>query len=199
LLTRRDRAILFPVMPSGPSITELLQDWRAGDRGALDALIPLVYAELRRLADSYLRRERPNHTFRPTDLVGEAYVRLAGTQFDIRDRAHFLAVAARLMRQILVDHARRSTASKRGSGERPITLDDRLVVIARPDAFIELDQALDALASFDGRKAQAVELHYFGGLTHDEIAAVLGVHVNTVANDLRLAEAWLHRQLATLA
>lgn len=185
--------------PSTRPITELLRDWRAGDRSALDDLIPLVYTELRRLADGYLRRERPDHTFRPTDLVGEAYVKLAGTQLDIRDRAHFFAIAARLMRQILVDHARRYAADKRGGGERPVTLDDHLAADARPDAFLELDRALDALAGFDERKAQAVELHYFGGLTRDEIAAVLGVHVNTVASDLRLAEAWLHRRLAAPA
>jgi RNA polymerase sigma factor (TIGR02999 family) len=176
-------------------VTELLQDWRAGDRAALDNLIPLVYGELRRIADGYLRRERPDHTFRPTDLVDEAYLRLAGAQPDIRDRLHFFAVAARVMRQILVDHARRCSAAKRGNAERHVTFDDRLAADTRPDAFLELDSALEALSRFDERKARAIELHYFGGLTHDEVAEVLGVHVNTVASDLRLAEAWIHRQL----
>lgn len=177
------------------TVTQLLREWRAGDRSALDHLIPLVYRELHRLADGFMRRQRPGHTLRPTDLVAEAYEKLAGATPDLADRVHFFAVAARVMRQILVDHARERSAGKRGGGERPITLDEALVGGERPDELVDLDRALDELATFDERRARAVELHYFGGLTHDEVAGLLGVHVNTVARDLRVAEAWLHSKL----
>ena len=177
------------------TVTELLREWRAGDRSALDHLIPLVYDELHRLADGFMRRQRPGHTLRPTDLVAEAYEKLAGAAPDLTDRVHFFAVAARVMRQILVDHARERSAGKRGGGDRPITLDEELVGGGRPDELLDLDRALDELATFDDRRARAVELHYFGGLSHAEVAEVMGVHLNTVARDLRLAEAWLHTKL----
>ena len=177
------------------TVPELLREWRAGDRSALDHLIPLVYDELHRLASGFMRGQRPGHTLRPTALVAEAYEKLAGAAPDLTDRVHFFAVAARVMRQILVDHARERSAGKRGGGERPVTLDEALVAGAQPDEVVDLDRALDELATFDERRARAVELHYFGGLTHDEVAEVLGVHVNTVARDLRLAEAWLHSKL----
>lgn len=177
-------------------VTLLLQDWRKGDRGALDELMPLVYGELHRVAANYLRGERAGHTFRPTDLVSEAYLKLAGAETpEWNDRVHFFAIAARSMRQILVDHARKRAADKRGAGERPITFEEAIVGTERPDELVALDDALAAFEKLDERKARAVELHYFGGLTHDEIAAVLEVHVNTVGRDLRLAEAWLHRHL----
>jgi RNA polymerase sigma factor (TIGR02999 family) len=177
-------------------VTLLLRDWRAGDRAALDELIPKIYAELHRLAAKYLRGERVDHTLRPTDLVSEAYLRLAdGEHPDWNDRVHFFAIAARTMRQILVDHARKRNAVKRGDGERPVTLDEGLVAVDRPEAMIALDEALSALETFDERKARVIDLHYFGGLTHQEVAEVLGVHANTVARDLRLAEAWIHRHL----
>ena len=178
------------------TVTMLLRDWRGGNESALQELMPLVYAELHKLAASYMRGERAGHTMRPTDLVGEAYLRLAeGTQPELNDRVHFFAIAARTMRQILVDHSRKHNASKRGSGDRPITFDEGLVGGDRPEELLALDDALEALGKFDERKARAVELHYFGGLTQDEIAGVLGVHVNTVARDLKLAEAWIHRHL----
>jgi RNA polymerase sigma factor (TIGR02999 family) len=174
----------------------LLRDWRAGNEAALEELMPLVYGELHKLAASYMRGERPGHTLRPTDLVGEAYLRLAeGSKPELNDRVHFFAIAARTMRQILVDHARKRGASKRGSGDRPVTLDEAVVGGERPDELLALDEALEALSKFDERKARVVELHYFGGLTQNEIAEALAVHVNTVARDLKLAEAWIHRHL----
>jgi len=175
-------------------VTLLLRDWRGGNRAALDELMPLVYAELHKIAASYMHGERAGHTMRPTDLVGEAYLRLAeGTKPEWTDRAHFFAIAARTMRQILVDHARRHRADKRGAGERPITLDESMISVDNLDNLLALDEALEALAKFDERKARIVELSYFGGLTQEEMAEALGVHINTVARDLKLAEAWLHR------
>lgn len=175
-------------------MTGLLRAWREGDHDALDRLMPIIYEELYRLASRYMRGERVGHTLRPTDLVSEAYLRLNGaTPPDLNGRLHFFAVAARNMRQILVDHARKRSAEKRGSGARPVTLDEQLIAGERPEELVALDEALVALASFDERKARVVELHYFGGLTQNEIATVLDVHVNTIARDLRLAEAWLHR------
>lgn len=178
-------------------MTVLLRAWRAGDRGALDDLIPIVYAELHRLAGTFLRGERPGHTFAPTDLVSEAYLRLGSAQPEHwSDRLHFFALAARAMRQVLVDHARRRTAGKRGAGQRPVTLDEALIGVDRPDELLALDEALDALAREDARKARVVELHYFGGLTQAEIALALEVHATTVARDLRFAQAWLQRRMA---
>lgn len=185
----------------GPrTVTVLLRDWRAGDAGARDELIATVYTELHRLASGYLRDERPGHTFRPTDLVSEAYLRLAdGGQPEWNDRGHFFAIAARSMRQILVDHARKRNAAKRGEGQRPEVLDESRIAVARPAEMVALDDALTALQQHDERKARVVELHYFGGMTQDEIARVLDVHVNTVARDLTFAKAWIHRRLASAA
>jgi RNA polymerase sigma factor (TIGR02999 family) len=178
------------------TVTLLLRDWRAGDPSALDELIPLIYAELHKLAAGYMRGERVGHTLRPTDLVSEAYLRLVDASHpEWNDRVHFLAIAARTMRQVLVDHARKRNASKRGAGARPVTLDETLAAVERPEVMIELDEALSALEQFDERKARTIELHYFGGLTQAEVAQTLEVHVNTVGRDLRLAEAWLHQRL----
>jgi RNA polymerase sigma factor (TIGR02999 family) len=178
------------------TVTLLLRDWQGGDREALDELVPRVYRELHRIAAGYLHGERPGHTLRPTDLVSEAYVRLVGGAHpEWNDRVQFYAIAARTMRQVLVDHPRTPDAVKRGGGERPIELDDRVGHDARPVELLALDAALVALAEFDERKARVVELLYFGGLTHEEIAKVLDVHVNTVARDLKVAEAWLQRRL----
>ena len=178
------------------TVTILLRDWRAGDAKALEELMPLIYAELRKLAASYIRNERPGHTLHPTDLVGEAYLRLAeGQTPDFEDRIHFFGIAARTMRQILVDHARKHNAEKRGSGDRPVTFDELAVRQDRPDDIIALDEALEAFTKIDERKARAIELHYFGGLKQDEIAKALDVHVNTVARDLRIGEAWLRRHM----
>lgn len=160
-------------------------------------MVPLVYAELRRLADREMRNERPGHTLRPTDLVSEAYLKLSdGTPPPLSDRAHFFAIAVRYMRQILVDHARRRAAEKRGASVRKVTLDDA-IAIDHGEELLALDDALRALAAHDERKARVVELHYLGGLTHEEIAGVLEVHVNTVARDLRFAASWLGRHLST--
>jgi RNA polymerase sigma factor (TIGR02999 family) len=157
--------------------------------------MPLVYDELHRLADIHLRGERAGHTFRPTDLVSEAYLRLSkGTPPEWNDRIHFFAVAARNMRQILVDHARKRMARKRAAGE-PVTLEPDTIGTERAQDLVALEDALLALTAIDERKGRVIELHYFGGLTHEEIATLLEVHANTVARDLRLAEAWLHRQI----
>jgi len=196
-LTRRLLADSIGNMTEGArTVTLLLRDWRAGDQAALNELIPLIYAELHKLAAGYLRGERSGHTFRPTDLVSEAYLRLAaGNHPEWNDRVHFLAIAARTMRQILVDHARKRNAAKRGHGERAVTLEEALVAVERPESMLALDEALSALEAFDERKARTIELHYFGGMTQEEVAAAIGVHVNTVARDLRLAEAWIQRHL----
>jgi RNA polymerase sigma factor (TIGR02999 family) len=178
------------------NLTELLRAWRGGDRAAFDRVAPLIYDELRRIAAFHLRGERPGHTFGPTELISEAYLRLAGAaQLEFHDRAHFFAIASRSMRQILVDHARKRCADKRGAGERPAPLDETLVAVDRPWELVALDDALEELAQLDERKARVTELHYFGGLTQDEIAAVCNVHINTVARDLRLAEAWLRARM----
>jgi RNA polymerase sigma-70 factor (ECF subfamily) len=177
-------------------VTILLRAWSQGDRAALDRLTPLVYDELHRLAAIYMRRERPGHTFSPTALVSEAFLRLAGDeQLPVGDRVQFFALAASHMRRILVDHARRRSAGKRGGKDRPVTFDEALVPDERPDQLVALDEALAALAAFDERRARMVELRYFGGMSLQEIAELLGVHENTVARDLRLAEAWLRRHI----
>jgi RNA polymerase sigma factor (TIGR02999 family) len=178
------------------TVTVLLRAWQGGDRSALDELMPMIYAELHKLAAGYMHRERPEHTLRPTDLVAEAYLRLAeGAPPASTDRVHFFAIAARLMRQILVDSARVRCAAKRGGGERPAPLDDAVPAADRPEALIALDDALIELARHDERKARAIELYYYGGLLQEEIALALGVHVNTVARDLRLGQAWIQTYL----
>lgn len=178
-------------------VTELLHAWQRGDATALDRLMVVVYDELHRIAARHLRHEQPGHTFAPTDLVSEAFLRLAGGLAPaLHDREHFFAIAARNMRQILVDHARKRSTARRGDGARAITLDEELVGSGRSDELLALDEALAALAEVDERKARAIELHYFGGMTRDEIGVVLGVHGNTVASDLRLGAAWIHRYLA---
>jgi len=183
--------------PAAGTVTKLLREWRAGNDGALDDLIPVVYEELERLAAKYLRGERSGHTMKPGDLVSEAYLRLADSEYrDLQDRLHFFAIAARTMRQLLVDHARKRNAEKRGDGARAVTFDEAIVAGDRPDEVAALDEALDALAKEHERKARIVELHYFAGLTQPEIASVLELHVNTVARDLRFAEAWIQRFLA---
>lgn len=180
---------------SDGSVTGLLNEWSRGSRDALERLAPLVYDELHRLAEAYMRRERAGHTLSPTALVSEAFLRLVGGQPSFEDRVHFRVVAARQMRRILVDHARRRAADKRGAGDRPVTFDEALRSDQRPAELCALDDALAALAAVDQRKARAVELHYFGGMSHKEIATALEVHENTVARDLRLAEAWIGRHL----
>jgi RNA polymerase sigma factor (TIGR02999 family) len=181
----------------GRTVTALLNEWRRGDAGAADELLPLVWDELRKLAAHHMRRERPGHTFSPTDLISEAYVRLVqGAPDTWDDRVHFYAIAARVMRQILVDHARKRAADERGAGAEKVELDGNAVAIERPAQVLALDDALHELAKFDERKARAIELVYFGGMTQDEVAAVLEVSVTTVARDVKVAEAWIRQQMA---
>ena len=176
-------------------MTILLARWADGDQQALEDLTPLVYKELRRLAASYLRKERKGHTLRPTALVHEAYLRLVN-QSNPRweGRSHFYGVAARLMRQILVEHARRKQAIKRAA--RTVSLENALTFHhERGRDLVALDNALAALEKFDPRKCKAIELRYFGGLSMDEVAQALNVSAVTVRRDLRMAETWLHREM----
>jgi RNA polymerase sigma factor (TIGR02999 family) len=158
--------------------------------------MPIIYPELRRLASAHMARESRAQTLSPTDLVSEAYLRLAQPNpGDFQDRAHFFAVAARYMREILVDRARRRHAAKRGGLQRPVTLDENLFADERPEALVALDDALSALAVVDEQKARAIEMRYFAGMTHDDIAAVLQVSSKSVMRALRVAESWLRAQL----
>ena len=176
------------------NVSQLLLAWRGGDRGALDRLIPLVHAELRRMAEQCMRGERAGHTLQPTALVNEAYLRLIGSSVAWQDRAHFFAVAATTMRRVLVDHARARGRLKRAA--RPVSLEDSILVAPdRADDLLVVDDALERLAVRDARAAQVVELHYFGGLTYEETAEALAVSAATVDRDLRFARAWLHREL----
>lgn len=177
-------------------VTRLLIEWRGGRQGALDELMPLVQAELRRIASGYMRWENSGHTLQPTALVNEAYIKLIGTAVDWRDRVHFRAVAARMMRQVLVDHARAKQREKRGGAITLMTLNEEAAGQRDPDVdVVDLDHALRKLAKVDERKSRAVELHYFGGLTYDELAEALEISAATVDRELRLAKAWLHREL----
>lgn len=182
-------------MPPAPDVTELLLAFSAGDRAALDRLVPIVYDELRELAHARLRREREGHTLSTTDLVHEAYLRLVDIErVQWQSRAHFLATASRLMRRILVDYERARRAAKRGGGAVRIALEEDVPAAERQsEALFELDQALVRLAVEHPRAAQAVEQRYFGGLSNQEIAAVLDVSLATVERDLRFARAWLAR------
>jgi RNA polymerase sigma-70 factor (ECF subfamily) len=178
-------------------VTRLLLQWRGGDEVALDRLIPLVYGELHRIAERWIRRERAGHTLQTTALLNEAYLRLIDAKrIDWRDRAHFLAISARLMRQVLVDYARSHAYQKRGGGAVRVTLAEELAVIDAPDLeLIELDHALEGLAKFDERKSRVIELRCFGGLSVEETATVLHVSPDTVMRDWKLAKAWLLREL----
>jgi RNA polymerase sigma-70 factor (ECF subfamily) len=181
--------------PASPQqqVTQLLCDWRGGDAAALDKLIPLIQPELRRLAHHYMSRERPGHTLQTTALLDDAYLKLTdktGPQW--QNRAHFFALTAQLMRRIMVDHARQRQALKRGGGLVRVTLDEAAgVTQTRAAELLALDEALEKLAAFDQRKAQVVEMHSFGGLTMEEIAGVLNIHVRTVMREWTAARAWL--------
>lgn len=178
--------------------TSLLAQFGQGKAGAEEQLTPLIYRELRRLAAGYMRHERANHTLQATALVNEAWIRLIQQpQVTWQSRAHFFGIASKLMRQILVDHARRRSAAKRGVGAKQITLTDNLAV--EPGQLMDvlvLDDALQRLGAIDARAAQIVEMHFFGGLSFDEMAVVLGVSARTVKRDWRMARAWLHGELA---
>lgn len=183
---------------SSEQITSLLVAWTRGEESALTQLTPIVHRELRRLARSYLRRERSGHTLQTDALVNEAYLHLVDlSRVEWRDRTHFFALAARLMRRILVDYARARQYQKRGGGAERVALDDLpdLSVVRGAD-FVALDDALSALAAIDPRKAQVVELRFFGGLTAAEIAATIDVSEQTVLRDWRLAKMWLLRELS---
>lgn len=182
---------------AAPPVTALLQAWSAGDTTALDRLIPLVHAELRRLARRYMRRERSGHTLQTTALINEAYLRLVDAHtVDWRNRAHFFGIAARVMRRVLVDFARERSYRKRGGGSCRVTLDESLLIAQTPDAdLVALDDGLNALAEVDPRKSRAIELRFFGGLSIEEAALVLDVSPETVKRDCRLAKAWLLRWL----
>jgi RNA polymerase sigma factor (TIGR02999 family) len=177
-------------------VTRLLKEWGGGSKEALDQLMPLVYDQLRTLAARCLSAERPEHTLRATALVNEAYLRLVGADLAFNDRVHFYAVAARLLRHILVDHAKSLNRAKRGGGAAKLSLDEALVVgQVAPSGILDLDDALKRLAVYDSRKAEVVELLFFGGLTYDEAAAMLNISPATVHRELRMAKAWLHRDL----
>ena len=179
-------------------MTELLHKWRAGDSTALDALLPIVYRELRRIADGYLRRESSEHTLQATALVNEAYLRLVKSQgFEWQNREQFFGISANLMRQIIVDHARKNSAAKRGGRGGSITLDESLAITDDVDAdLLLLDAALTKLAEIDALGARVVELRYFTGLTIEETARALSTSPMTVKREWTTARLWLHREIS---
>lgn len=179
-------------------VSKLLLGWRVGDREAMDALLPVVYDELRRVAHNHLKNERHNHTLQTTALVHEAYFRLIGQELpEWKNRSHFFAVAAHLMRQILVDYARRHRASKRGSGVCMLTLDDVAAQPQRKDVdVIALNDALNTLAEIDARQSRVVELRFFAGLSLEETSEVMGIGTATVQRDWTTARAWLYREIS---
>jgi RNA polymerase sigma factor (TIGR02999 family) len=182
---------------SPKTVTQLLLEWRQGDQQALDQLMPLVYDELRQLASRQLRRERPGHTLQTTALVHEAYLRLIDQNVSWQNRTHFFGIAAQMMRRILVDHARHHHYAKRGGGAPKLSLDEALDLPAeRAAELVALDEALTSLATLYPRQSQIVELRYFGGLTIEETAEVLGIGTTTVIREWSLAKAWLYRELA---
>ena len=184
--------------PSQQEVTRLLADWSGGDEGALERLIPLVQPELHRLAHHYMKRESIGHTLQTTALLNEAYLELVeDPKRNWQNRTHFMAAAAQLMRRIMVDHARERHALKRGGGALKVSLDDvALVTEKRSEELLALDEALEKLAAQDPRKAQIVELRYFGGLTEEETAEFLKLSERTVRREWRMARTWLYRALS---
>ncbi|MEM8930952.1 MAG: sigma-70 family RNA polymerase sigma factor [Acidobacteriota bacterium] len=189
-LRQREAIIEYP-----GAITQLLRRWRVGEDEALDELTPMVYAELHRLASHHMRLEGRGHLLQTTALVHEAFLRLVGVDVEWQDRNHFFSLASRLMRRVLVDFARQRHADKRGGGLSAVVLDEEQVAIEPGEAVLALDQALDDFAKIDERKAEAIELRYFGGLTVAEIASVVDRSTATVERDLRIGKAWLQRHL----
>jgi RNA polymerase sigma factor (TIGR02999 family) len=185
--------------PSPQHVTQLLNDWSGGDQSARDKLMPLVYDELHRLAHRYMKRESPGHTLQTSALVNEAFVKLVDQRnVHWQNRAHFFGIAAQMMRRILVDYARSRSTAKRGGGAAQISLDESLIVSNERNAeIVNVHEALERLAEFDARKSQIVELRFFGGLSIEETAEVLGVSPGTVMRDWTLAKAWLHRELGS--
>jgi RNA polymerase sigma-70 factor, ECF subfamily len=184
--------------PPSQNITRLLLDWRNGDQTALDRLMPLVYEELRRMANHYMRNERRGHTLQTSALVNEAYLRLVDHEnIEWQNRAHFFGVAAQAMRRILVDHARTRNYQKRGGGAQQVSLDEAMTLAGdRAAELIALDDALRELAKMDERKSRVVELRYFGGLSLEETAEALSVSIPTVTRDWNTAKAWLMREIS---
>ncbi len=181
---------------SGQEITRLLARWQQGDEQALNEVLPYLHAELKRLAAHFMQQEQAGHTLQSTALVNEAYLRLVDVELDLKDRAHFLSIAARIMRRILVDHARARLRHKRDGGRKPLTLDESIVLSEQGDPrLIDLDEALEKLERFDERLASTVELVYFGGMTTQEAADLLGVSRVTLNKDMNLAKAWLLLQI----
>ena len=183
--------------PTSPDVTQLLRNWQGGDQAARDQLLGIVYDELRRQAARYLRRERPDHTLQPTALVHEAYLQLIDqSRVSWENRAHFFGAAARLMRRVLVDHARAHQAEKRGSGEEKLALDEAIAVPENKDLnILALNDALEELARLDEQQSRIVELRYFGGLSIEETATVTGVSPATVKREWAMAKVWLHNQI----
>jgi RNA polymerase sigma-70 factor, ECF subfamily len=185
-----------PMVGDEGKVTVLLKEMRAGNRAAENDLLPLVYHELHRLAQAYMRRERPDHTLQPTALIHEAYLRLAGEDVDWKNREHFIGVAAHVMRRVLVDHARAHRAAIRGGDRKRVDLDEGVAVSAeRSDEVLLVDGALERLAKTNLRQARVVELRYFGGLSMEEVAAVLSISVRSAKRDWALARIWLFREL----
>jgi RNA polymerase sigma factor (TIGR02999 family) len=182
---------------SPKEITQLLVDWRNGDKAAIDRLMPIVYDELRRLASSFFRRERVNHTLQPTALVNEAYLHLVGqSEVSWQNRAHFFGAAAQLMRRILIDHARARNADKRGGGELRVSLKEEMAATEQREVdLIALDAALDELATLDEQQSRIVEMRFFGGLSIEETAEVLAISPATVKREWSTAKAWLYREM----
>lgn len=180
-------------------VTSLLGQWRSGDQTALNTLMPLVEAELRRLANGYMRKERAGHTLQPTALINEAWMRMAQQDSSgYADRSHVIAIAAGFMRRILVDHARKKHAGRRGAGVEPVDLEDAMMFAPeRSKEMIALDDGLTELARMDERQARIVELHFFGGMTYDEVAEFLQIGRTTVARELRMAQIWLREYIGT--
>jgi RNA polymerase sigma factor (TIGR02999 family) len=184
------------VSPDRQAVTQLLHQWRGGNKEALDQLMPFVYDQLRKLASNCLRGERPDHTLRATALVHEAYARLVDSEVEWQDRVHFYAVSARILRRILVDYAKARNREKRGGEFQKVPLDEAVLVGPESDkGLTDLDEALVRLAAQDQRKSDLIELLFFGGLTYDEAAAALNISPATVHRELTLAKAWLYREL----
>jgi RNA polymerase sigma-70 factor (ECF subfamily) len=182
---------------SGREVSQLLKDWREGDQSALNKLIPLVYEELRKMAHHQMTRERAGHTLQTTALVHEVYLRLIGA-IDVpwRDRAHFFALSAQLMRRVLVDHARARGRAKRGGAINKLSLEESIAIpVGRDTNLVDLDDALNSLAAADARKAQTVELRFFGGFSVEETAKILNVSASTVMSDWKFAKVWLLREM----
>ncbi|MGO9993274.1 MAG: ECF-type sigma factor [Steroidobacteraceae bacterium] len=184
-------------MPVPANFTQLLTEWRSGHPHALERLTPLVYDELRRLARNYMRTERGSHTLQATAVVHEAFLRLIQANVELQDRAHFFALASRLMRRVLVDHAKSRSRIKRNAGVRELSIGDPDPLPVTNFDVIALDDALESLVRLEPRLAQVIELHYFGGLTYEQIAAAAGASTATVHRDIRLARAWLLNEIGS--